>query len=277
MLIETVFILLSAIVLLFASITDLKTREIPDSLSYGFIISVLGISFLYSFHTTFLFFGKALLASALVFSTGFVLYRAKQIGGGDVKLLTGLAGVFANFSIFNFPLLSVFGLLLIILGGIYTLAWAIVLYIKNHKRANKEFKAVLEKRKNFRRIVFAIACMAALTSLLVSATEIKIIFAAAALMFLVSFHVFVFTQGIETLHFRKKLAVNQLTEGDWLAQDVKVNNKLICSAKNPGLEKKDIEQLKKYKVTKVLVKVGIPFVPAIALASLATLLLYFLL
>ena len=52
---EIILISLSLIVLLVASIFDIKTREIPDLLSYSFIASVLGIRLIYSLFTDFSF------------------------------------------------------------------------------------------------------------------------------------------------------------------------------------------------------------------------------
>ena len=50
---------------------------------------------------------------------------------------------------------------------------------------------------------------------------------------------------VERVCMIKMVDVNKLTEGDWVAEDVKVNGKVICSTKSLGLEKEQIEA--KYK------------------------------
>ncbi len=69
----------------------------------------------------------------------------------------------------------------------------------------------------------------------------------------------------------------ELVEGDWVAEDIIVNGKIVISKNNPGLTKKDIEFLKKLykqgKIKKIKVIEGIPMVPAIFIAYLLTILL----
>jgi len=64
----------------------------------------------------------------------------------------------------------------------------------------------------------------------------------------------------------KVLKVNDLTEGDWVVEDVFHSKKKICGPNDLGLTLKQIELLKKYKVKKVIVKQGIPFVPSFFVA-----------
>ncbi len=68
----------------------------------------------------------------------------------------------------------------------------------------------------------------------------------------------------------------ELTEGDWIAKDVKVNGKRICGPKDLGIEKKQIRKLvgfyRKGKVKRILIKVGIPFVPSFLVSFLISVL-----
>ena len=106
--IEMILFLFTFILVALASIFDLKTREVPDTLSYIFILGVLGISLLYSAYTSSLFFVYGLLGGAIFFLFGYILYITKQMGGADVKLLTGLGIVFANDFVWGFPLSLLF-------------------------------------------------------------------------------------------------------------------------------------------------------------------------
>ena len=72
------------------------------------------------------------------------------------------------------------------------------------------------------------------------------------------------------------VAPSRLTEGDWIAKDVMVGRKRITGPKDLGVTRAQIRLLKKLhregKVKKVLLKVGIPFMPAFLIAFIMTLL-----
>jgi len=67
----------------------------------------------------------------------------------------------------------------------------------------------------------------------------------------------------------------ELTEGDWIAKDILVKGKYIAGPKDLGIEKKQIKELirlyQKRKIKKVLMKIGIPFVPSFFIAYIITL------
>mgnify|MGYP001571992288 CR=1 FL=1 len=273
--IEIIFLVFSLPFLFFASIFDLKKREVPDYVSYSFIIGALGISLLYSIYTAFTFFLYALLGAGFLFSLGYFLYRAKQMGGADVKLITALGAVFANSMFMGIPLILFFLLALTLLGSVYTFIWGSVLYLKSFHTANKKAKEVLAEKKSMRLALLLLAFFGLIIIFMIQSKEIQILIGFFILFIILSFYLTVFIHIIEGLHFLKKIRVEELTEGDWLAKDVKINNHLICSAKHPCLDKKQIDQLKKARVEQVTIKIGIPFVPAIFLATLATFILLF--
>ena len=68
-----------------------------------------------------------------------------------------------------------------------------------------------------------------------------------------------------------KLKIGELTEGDWILNDVIYKRKKIYSKKSPGVTLKQIELFKKYKLKEFIVREGIPFVPAIFLGILFSL------
>ena len=273
--IEMILFLFTFILVALASIFDLKTREVPDTLSYIFILGVLGISLLYSAYSSSLFFVYGLLGGAIFFLFGYILYITKQMGGADVKLLTGLGIVFANDFVWGFPLSLLFFFSLLFIGAVYTLIWGMVLYVKSLKQANKKAKELLQEKKTIRFTLFIIALMVFIFLFFIDDPTTRLALASAAILAIATFYLYIFIKIVEELHFLKKIPVAQLTEGDWLAKDVHIGEKLICSAKHPCLDKKQIEQLKKAKVEFVMIKVGIPFVPAIFLAVLASYALYF--
>jgi len=72
----------------------------------------------------------------------------------------------------------------------------------------------------------------------------------------------------------KYVEPKELTEGDWIAKDIKVKGEYITGPKDLGIEKKQINKLIKFyklgKIKKVLIKEGIPFVPSFLLAFIVT-------
>ena len=100
--------------------------------------------------------------------------------------------------------------------------------------------------------------------------ELRILILILALIVLVYPYLIILTREVEKKILTYRMKVNKLTEGDWIIKDVKIGNKLIYSRKNPGVTKKQIDLLKKLRIKEVLVKEGIPFVPAIFLGVLSS-------
>ena len=127
------FVIILLFGLIWASYYDLKSREIPDLLSYSLIAGCLGISLIYSLFTSFHFFLSSILGGIIVFSLGYIFYYFKQIGGGDVKIFTSIGIALSNFYVGKISLLIIFGGITLIVGGIYSLIWGINLFLKKKK------------------------------------------------------------------------------------------------------------------------------------------------
>lgn len=83
-----VLMLLAMLCLLAACVADAWRFEIPDSLS----IAILALAVVYGFTQPGFGWGWHLLAVALVFAAGLILFARGWMGGGDVKLMTAVAG-----------------------------------------------------------------------------------------------------------------------------------------------------------------------------------------
>ena len=91
---EPLYFAVSLLGLLLATFTDLKTREIPDKLSYALIGFGLGGHFFESVTTGNYFpFLQTLAVTALTFGGAYALWKGGVWAGGDVKLFTGLAAL----------------------------------------------------------------------------------------------------------------------------------------------------------------------------------------
>ncbi|MGC8940667.1 MAG: A24 family peptidase [Candidatus Nanoarchaeia archaeon] len=260
-----VAIILTAI----ATISDLKTKLIPDWSSYALLaIGLLGNAAVSINQTSPWPFVKALLGAAIFFGAGYFLYRIGAWGGGDVKLVSGLGAVLGPAEpIAIWPALFSFWLNALIFGAIFGIAGMVLLLWRNRKaivskiQKNKKIKIILAFG-TFSLIILSIF------SMLIS--QILFILFVAFLIF----SVFMFKIFEEECFF-KKLKPSQLVEGDWIVDEIVLDN-FVYKPKKIGVEAQDIRALieleKAGKLKEVKVKDGIPYVPALFAALLMSLL-----
>ena len=265
--------LLAAIVIIYliiASITDIKTREVPDWLSYSLIAIGLGlraIQSIYSWDIHYFLWG--FLGFLVLFIIGCAMYYTKQWGGGDAKLLMGVGSIFGS-NPFNFELdtqfLPSFLIYVLVIGGIYSLIASLFLIVKNYKKFFKQFKGgdvlISELMLVLALVIFV------LSFIFVDYFALGLILALA----LVTPIILISVKIIEKIAMVKLVNPHKLTEGDWVIKDVIYKGKVILSSKKASIDKKDIQKLIKCKIQKVLLKIGLPFVPVFLIAALLTLL-----
>ena len=263
---ESILIILTLFTLTIASYTDLKKREVPDWLSYAFLISALGIRFIFALSSTWAIFVSGLAGFFLFWGIGYLFYKIDQWGGGDAKLLMGLGAVIGLSLPFesNSLLLIWFFLLLLLVGAFYGLCWITVLALKRGKTFLTEFSDNVSHFSSLQKIVIV------LTVLLVLLTVYNYLFWPLLLLPLPMFYLFMLVHTVEKSCFYKTLPLSKLTEGDWLAEKIKVGSRIIPEK---TLEKADLLLLQKQKKVKsVLIKEGIPFIPGFLLSYLTFLL-----
>src|SRR3989344_3227915 len=133
------------IVLACASYTDLRTKEVPDWLSYGFIVAALGIRGIYSFQNGGQIIVSGLLGFAAFYLLALLFYYTHQWGGGDSKLLMGMGaalGISYPFTEVSFTLLWFF-LLLLFSGAIYGMVWLGVIAVQRRNCLLPELRSLL--------------------------------------------------------------------------------------------------------------------------------------
>lgn len=87
-----IFFLLSLTALILATRSDLKSRVIPNRLTYSLIAAGIALQFAYSLALNdWLSLAVALAAGLATFAASYLLWRLGVWAGGDVKLMTGLA------------------------------------------------------------------------------------------------------------------------------------------------------------------------------------------
>ena len=103
----------------------------------------------------------------------------------------------------------------------------------------------------------------------------KLLVLALMMILALTFYLFLFIKAIEKTCMLRLVTPDELTIGDWIAEDVVVGRKTIAGPKDLGIEKEQIEELKmlskKGRVKKVLIKEGTPFVPSFLVAFLLAL------
>ncbi|MFH1455350.1 MAG: A24 family peptidase [archaeon] len=274
MIVDILIIFIALLALVFASLFDIKTREVPDWLNFSLIVSILGLRLIHSLTTSaWYYFLYGLLGFAIMFVAGNVLYYSKQMGGGDAKLLMGLGAVFATTPFFlepTLPYLLIFVINLFVVGSVYGLVWSVVLFVKNRKKSVAEFKRKVVQTKNQQGIILGLALFLILAYIITDDAFLKTIYLLTFVFMIAYMYVFTFVKVVEKVNMFKWVQPNKLTEGDWIGQEVKINNRLICGPQDPGIDQKQINLLIKYKVKKVLLKEGMPFAPAIFLTGLVT-------
>ena len=275
MLVDYILIPIALIWLTFASISDLKSKEIPDWLNFSLIIIALAIKSIEAILARNVFILLyAIAALVIFFLLANLMYYTKQWGGGDAKLIIGLGIIFTQYpteflNYFNpkltIPFAITFVVNILFIGAVYGIIWSVSLAIKNYKKI--KFNKDIFKRPM--RIILPLVLLFFLSSFLLP--QIKYLFGVATIFFLVVYLILIFTNAVEQSIMIKSMALSKLREGDWLYKPVYYKKRLILDNKKPSLTKKDISALKRFNIKSVIVKDGIPFVPAFLISVLVSL------
>ena len=249
-------------VLFIASYTDLRTKEVPDWLSYGFIVAALGVRGIYSFQDGWEVIVAGLLGFAAFYLLALLFYYTHQWGGGDSKLLMGMGaalGITYPFAESSFTPLW-FLLLLLFSGAWYGMIWLGVLAIKRRNCLFPELRSLIG---NHKKLHFSIG----FGSLLFFGAGFFVNSLLLIVTLLVAlYYLLLFLVAVQSCCFISERDTHTLTEGDWLAEDVVFNGKKVLKKKT--LAQNDIDKLHNHKISSVLIKEGIPFVPSFLIAYL---------
>ena len=153
--------------------------------------------------------------------------------------------------------IGIFLLFLMLAGSIYGLAYSFVLWIKNMDKVNKEMVRVAR--------VNNVKYLEALGIVLMLLGFVDFLFFLIGGFIFIFPLLYVFAKGLENISMIREIPGKELREGDWLVKDIKIGRNVI-KADWDGLSLKDIELLKGKK--KVMIKEGLPFVPAFLIAFL---------
>ena len=266
MLFELIIFSVAIVALSIAFFTDLKTREVPDWVSYGLIMSALGIRVIFSLEFGWYILVSGLLGFVATLALAYLFYYTRQWGGGDSKLLMGIGAVIGiTFPLNNSSLdLFWFMIALLFIGAIWGILSMGYLALQEKKKFSETFSRMLKGHKH------AHISLGTLMLLFVGLTFLYHTLWPIIFFPLGFFYLFIFVNAVEKSCFLRKVSPKKLTEGDWLAENVVIRGKNIIMKKT--LVKNDVRQLqeleKKKKLKTVLIKEGIPFVPSFLFAYL---------
>jgi Flp pilus assembly protein protease CpaA len=289
-------LLVALLGILVATVTDIKSHEVPDWLSYSLIALGLLFSAAHTVITHELTIVYSLLGLGFGYAVGALLYYTGQWGGGDAKLLMGLGALitlpytwftqlatqftFTLFTLKALPFFLLFLVFLIVCGSIYGMVWMLVLVLYNWKRFRKLFSQRVAHFKTQRIIVLTASGAFLLLAILMATGVFVGGIAAASLLFLLallvygSFYLLVAVKLAEQEFMLKQVPASKLTEGEWVVGGVKLNNEWVIPENNIGATKEQIALLKKRAPNKeITIKEGVPFVPSFLFAFIATIIL----
>ena len=241
--------------ILVASMQDLKRREVDNWLNLFLLVSSL----------IFVFYGAILSGNSnVVFHVGFLLavmflimnlfYYGRVFAGGDAKLLFAMTAFFlASTFLGSMINIGVFLLFLMISGSVYGLVYSGVLWFQNREKVNLEMKKLVQDK----------LWIVGVGIVLMLFGFVDFLFFLVGLLVFIFPLLYVFAKGLENVSMVREVLGKELREGDGLVEDIKVGKRVV-KADWDGLSLEDVRLLGKNK--KVLIKEGLPFVPAFLIA-----------
>lgn len=279
------FLLLSTILafsaLIVGSISDLRTREVPDWVNYGLLAAAFALRIIASITAQhWLYLWEGLLGFAAMVAFAYLIFYTGQMGGGDAKLLMAmgmLLGLPWSISASMDSTLLAFLMNSLIVGAVYGMLWSMALALRHWRGIRRAIREIFShpRMRRIRMWGLISSCIALLAAFL-APMPFRVIGVFAVLLYLVLLYCSVFVRAVEAVCMRKQLRVSKLTPGDWIPKDIIINGKRIVGPKDLGISAQQIALLKTYarqrKIKTVLVKEGVPFVPSFCIAYAATLL-----
>lgn len=260
-----------------ASYFDLRTREIPDSLTMLLIVSGLGIRLLYSAYAGgWGLFIDGLFSVVFLGAFGYIMYLTKQWGGGDLLLIAGMGATIGSLPLDVRQLVAArlapwpFAITLLInvlvVGSIYGVVHILWLAASNQKVRSGFLSEA--KKTVWQPAILAVTA--------VGTSGFPAISVSLAIMVLF-WPLYRLAKCAESAVFVKEVKFGALREEDWLTEDVKVGSMVIARASSPGLSGGEVALIRKFVADGKLdgttrIKEGIAFAPVFPLAIAASIL-----
>ena len=269
--IEVIFLLSLAVIwLVFASVQDLRYREVANWLNFSLIIFALGFRFFYSlFIGDFSLLYQGLIGLGIFFVIGNLLYYGRLFAGGDAKLMIALGAILPVSESFstNLNIFVLFFLLFLFVGGFYGLVWSVFLPFRNLKNYKKYFIKLFLKNKKLISVITILGIFSMLFSF------VDFTFFLMGIFIFILPYLYLHAKSVDEACLVKRVKSKNLVEGDWLYKDLKIGRKTI-NASWEGLNKSQIKIIAN-KHKEILIRHGIPFVPVFLISFLFLFYFYF--
>ena len=256
----------------FASIQDLRKREVANWLNFSLLTFALAYRLIYSIYFDkyyFLFYG--LVGFAIFFGLANLFYYSKVFAGGDAKLLMAFGVVIPFNSLYDLIALSVaFIFVLFTLGAIYSVFYSIIISINNLDKFKRRFPKELKTNKKNVLLGLGLAIILYILTTISKIDSTMSLYGIILLIFMP--FIYIYLKTVENSCLIRLVSPQDLTEGDWLEKEVRIDGKMIKRSVH-GLNIEEIRKIRKAN-KKVWIKYGVPFVPAFLFALVFMVLFY---
>lgn len=269
---EYIFLFVVALMwMIFASVQDLKIREVANWLNFSLVGVALAYRAFYSIeYSDYGFFLWGLLGVCVFFLISQAFYYGRIFGGGDAKLLVGVGAVLPFNSVGEFILQAcLFLFILFLVGAIYSLVYSFILVAKNKKKFIGSF---LRIGKEFNWKLYGLLFLFVF-GIVSYGYKISYGILFVVVLFLLSI-LYIYLQAVDKSCMLIYVKAGNLREGDWIGEKIKIHGKEIGNSVH-GLNLKEIKLLIK-RGKKVLIKQGVPFIPAFLISYIIMLFFFFL-
>lgn len=247
--------LLALIWIIFASVQDIKKKEVANWLNYSLLVFALAYRGFYSLINWNYWFFVYGAVGAIVFAIlANALYYSKIFGGGDARLLIGLGAIlpFESFiEMIGEGFMFIF--LLFLIGAVYSILFSFFVLFRNFDKFKIDFK----KKIKLLLTLYALVIVVIIFIKLVLISNGAFYFLVILLLILPLLYVYLLALDKCMIKLTKP---GDLQEGDWLNEEVKLGRGKVIRKSVHGLSIEDIKLLKKARKS-VWVKEGVVFVP----------------
>ncbi|MFB6076863.1 MAG: prepilin peptidase [Candidatus Nanohaloarchaea archaeon] len=263
-----------------AAYLDLKTTEVPDSVSVAVASLALVLHFVVSYTSgEWRFLISSILVGIAFFGLGWLLYLLGTWGGADAFVLGSIGFAlpylpeeFAPLFIAPWPFFMTLLFNTMIVGLVYSLLYAVY----HGFRSDGVMAAFQEEMREYWRraamiVMVYISVIAALTVVyrggLVLTQRTLLLIGGHGVLLLGLLMLYRYLQAVEERAMRAEVDVDELGEGDVLAEDVDLEDGKIDASRIVGLTEEEVEEIQEARET-VTVKYGVRFVPSFPAALL---------
>ena len=244
--IDLLLFIIGSLGLIVGSITDFQKREVANWINFSLLSLAFIIRFLYSLLSSdWWFFLIALIWFIVILLFANFMYYAGQWGGGDSKMILGLSVLFATISLpfynnyvdyisqifnlsfsYNISFLIDFIFNIFIIGAIYSLFYTLYLISKNYKGFKKEFKKNIVKKNNLVLVSIGVVVFISVYIFMYFTGSFNLINQLILWFLLLIPLLFVYIKSIEKACMVRSMMIDELTEGEWVVEEVKKNHDL---------------------------------------------------